>query len=229
MVLVKAISLSLLSVFTLMPGLLVLFCPLIDKTRHKKLLPDVSFLGKFAVKSRRILPPYYIKWMRYVNDFCAKSKYLYPGKIDINDLLGGRVGVVALLQLRIGAYRLVKRDVELKGHHLGDLVHLVIGNAEHAPHIADRAARRHSAEGDDLRHAVVSVLFDHIIDAVAEAALYVSGVFNASQQAVDYYMDAARKKADVILEDARNQAASMLADAEEKSRCLANMGIQQEV
>ena len=42
-------------------------------------------------------------------------------------------------------------------------------------------------------------------------------------------MDAARKKADVILEDARNQAASMLADAEEKSRCLANMGIQQEV
>lgn len=67
------------------------------------------------------------------------------------------------------------------------------------------------------------------LGSVAEAALYVSGVFNASQQAVDYYMDAARKKADVILEDARNQAASMLADAEEKSRCLANMGIQQEV
>lgn len=60
MVLIKAISLSLLSVFTLMPGLLVLFCPLIDKTRHKKLLPDVSFLGKFAVKSRRILPPLFL-------------------------------------------------------------------------------------------------------------------------------------------------------------------------
>lgn len=59
-VLIKAIILSLLSVFTLMPGLLVLFCPLIDKFRHKKLLPKVSFLGKFAVKTRRFLPPIFL-------------------------------------------------------------------------------------------------------------------------------------------------------------------------
>lgn len=56
MVLIKAIFLSLLSVFTLMPGLLVLFSPLIDKTKHKKLLPNISFAGKFAVKTRRVLP-----------------------------------------------------------------------------------------------------------------------------------------------------------------------------
>ncbi|MBQ4566484.1 MAG: MMPL family transporter [Oscillospiraceae bacterium] len=55
-VLIKAILLSLLSVFTLMPGLLVLFSPLIDKTCHKKLLPNISFAGKFAVKTRRVLP-----------------------------------------------------------------------------------------------------------------------------------------------------------------------------
>ena len=56
MVLIKSILLSLLSVFTLMPGLLVLFAPLIDKTQHKKLLPDISFAGKFAVKTRRVVP-----------------------------------------------------------------------------------------------------------------------------------------------------------------------------
>ena len=55
-VLIKAIFLSLLSVFTLMPGLLVLFTPLIDKTRHKKLLPNITWLGKFAVKTRRVVP-----------------------------------------------------------------------------------------------------------------------------------------------------------------------------
>ena len=55
-VLMKAIFLSLLSVFTLMPGLLVLFSPLIDKTRHKKLLPDINFVGRFAVKARRVVP-----------------------------------------------------------------------------------------------------------------------------------------------------------------------------
>ena len=36
-VLIKAILFSMLSVFTLMPGLLVLFSKLIDKTRHKNL------------------------------------------------------------------------------------------------------------------------------------------------------------------------------------------------
>lgn len=60
MVLIKSILLSLLSVFTLMPGLLVLFSPLMAKTRHKKLLPNITFLGKFAVKTRRIVPPLFI-------------------------------------------------------------------------------------------------------------------------------------------------------------------------
>ena len=60
MVLIKAIFLSLVCVFTLMPGILVLFCPLIDKTKHKKLLPPMRFLGKFAVASRKILPPIFV-------------------------------------------------------------------------------------------------------------------------------------------------------------------------
>lgn len=55
-VLIKAILLSLLSVFTLMPGLLVLFDPLMKKTRHKKLLPNINAVGKFAVKTRRVVP-----------------------------------------------------------------------------------------------------------------------------------------------------------------------------
>ena len=55
-VLIKAILMSLLSVFTLMPGLLVLFAPLIDKTRHKKLLPNISIVGRFAVKTRFVVP-----------------------------------------------------------------------------------------------------------------------------------------------------------------------------
>ena len=60
MVLIKSIILSLLSVFTLMPGLLVLFSPLIEKTKHRKLLPNVTLLGKFAVKVRRVLPALFV-------------------------------------------------------------------------------------------------------------------------------------------------------------------------
>ena len=59
-VLIKGVLLILLSVFTLMPGLLMLFSPLIDKTKHKKLLPDVSFIGKFCMKTRWIIAPLFV-------------------------------------------------------------------------------------------------------------------------------------------------------------------------
>lgn len=59
-VMVKAIFLSLLSVFTLMPGLLMLFSPLIDKTRHRNLVPPITAIGKFDIKTRYIVPPVFV-------------------------------------------------------------------------------------------------------------------------------------------------------------------------
>lgn len=60
MVLIKSIFFSLLSVFTLMPGLLMLFSPLMDRTKHKNLVPGVAFLGKAAVKLRYVVPPLFV-------------------------------------------------------------------------------------------------------------------------------------------------------------------------
>ncbi len=59
-VLIKSIILSLLSVFTLMPGLLVVMTPLIDKTKHKKILPEVSAIGRFCVKTRYVIAPIFV-------------------------------------------------------------------------------------------------------------------------------------------------------------------------
>ena len=56
-VLSKGIICSMLSVFLLMPGLLMLFSKPIEKTRHKNLVPNISFWGKGVVKLRYILPP----------------------------------------------------------------------------------------------------------------------------------------------------------------------------
>ena len=55
-VLIKAVLISLLSVFCLMPGLLVMFSGLINRTAHRKFLPDVPFLGAFAYKTRKVIP-----------------------------------------------------------------------------------------------------------------------------------------------------------------------------
>lgn len=81
-VLIKAILLSLLSVFTLMPGLLVLFCPLIDRTRHKRLLPNITAVGKFAVKTRRVVPPLFV--LILVGAFWLSSQCPYA--YSYNDL-----------------------------------------------------------------------------------------------------------------------------------------------
>ncbi|BES66345.1 MMPL family transporter [Gottschalkiaceae bacterium SANA] len=60
MVLIKALVFSLLVVFTLMPGLLMIFSGLMDKTVHKNFVPDISIWGAFVGKTRYIIPPIFI-------------------------------------------------------------------------------------------------------------------------------------------------------------------------
>ena len=55
-VLVKAILLSLLTVFLLMPGLIMLFSDLMKKTTHRSFVPKIPFVGKFAYATRRVIP-----------------------------------------------------------------------------------------------------------------------------------------------------------------------------
>lgn len=58
--LIKAIFLSLLAVFLLMPGLIMVFGNLMDKTKHKSFIPKISFVGKFAYHTRFIVPPLFL-------------------------------------------------------------------------------------------------------------------------------------------------------------------------
>ncbi len=57
MVLCKAIFFSIFVVFTLMPGLLMSFSPLIDKTHHRNFVPNITAVGKLDVKTRYVVPP----------------------------------------------------------------------------------------------------------------------------------------------------------------------------
>lgn len=55
--LIKAVLMAMLSVFVVMPGLLMLLGPALNKTQHKSLIPDMSFIGKFAYKTRKVVTP----------------------------------------------------------------------------------------------------------------------------------------------------------------------------
>ena len=76
-VLIKAILFSLLSVFTLMPGLLMVFSKKIDATRHKNLIPKITFLGKFDVATRFIVPPVFAVVVVVTAVLANKCPYCY--------------------------------------------------------------------------------------------------------------------------------------------------------
>ncbi|MCI8912662.1 MAG: MMPL family transporter [Lawsonibacter sp.] len=77
LVLMKAIVLSLLSVFTLMPGLLLSFSPLIDRTHHRSFVPKITAWGRLAVKTRYIMPPLFVVLLIGGFLFANRCPYAY--------------------------------------------------------------------------------------------------------------------------------------------------------
>ena len=75
--LIKAIMFALLSVFVLMPGLLVLFGPLIDKTKHKNFVPKIPFVGKIDYATRHIVPIVFVAIALLGLHFSNNCPYAY--------------------------------------------------------------------------------------------------------------------------------------------------------
>ncbi|GAA0180099.1 hypothetical protein SH2C18_28510 [Clostridium sediminicola] len=59
-VLIKALLFSIVTVFTLMPGLLMLFTKSMDKTKHRNFVPKINLWGKIVIKTRYIIPAIFI-------------------------------------------------------------------------------------------------------------------------------------------------------------------------
>ncbi len=81
-ILVKAILFSLISVFLLMPSLLLIFSKGIDKTQHKCYVPKITFIGKFASATRFVIPPVFIILLVITFIGSLNCKYLY----DVNSV-----------------------------------------------------------------------------------------------------------------------------------------------
>lgn len=84
-VLIKAILLSLLSVFTLMPGLLMLFANKMEKTQHKNYIPKITAIGKFDIKTKKIIPPIFLGFMILGFIFSSLCPYCF-GQSDLSTL-----------------------------------------------------------------------------------------------------------------------------------------------
>lgn len=76
-VLIKAILISLLCVFTVMPVMLILFSGLIDRTHHRSYMPKIPFLSRFVYRTRKIVPPLFLVVFVLATVFVGKVHYVY--------------------------------------------------------------------------------------------------------------------------------------------------------
>lgn len=81
-VLTKAIIISLLTVFLLMPALIMLFSNAIDRTGHRNFVPRINLWGKMVVKFRWVTVPVFLVIVAAACVFSGKCPYIY----DINSI-----------------------------------------------------------------------------------------------------------------------------------------------
>ncbi len=75
--LIKAILFALFAVFVFMPGLLVLFGPWMDKTKHKDFVPKIPFVGKFAYATRHVVPALFLALVIGAYFVSQRCPYVY--------------------------------------------------------------------------------------------------------------------------------------------------------
>lgn len=96
-ILVKAIVLSLLCVFLLMPGILLIFAKGIDRTHHKCYVPKITFVGKFANKTRFIIPPIFLVILVFAFLASNNCQYIY----DVNSIDSAKKSIAKIASEKI--------------------------------------------------------------------------------------------------------------------------------
>ncbi len=202
LVLMKAIVLSLLAVFTLMPGLLMSFSPLIDRTHHKNFVPKITAWGRLAVKTRFVMPPLFVVLLICGFIFSSRCPYAY-GEAGLStirkndaqlaqervDSTFGRVNVLAVLVPR--------GDYEQEGRLLRELEQMpetdtVLGlaNVEAADGymLTDKLTPRQFAELTDLDIEVTRLLYSAYAVDQENYGQVVSGLDSCGVPLIDMFL-----------------------------------------
>ncbi len=76
-VLIKSVVISILTVFTLMPGVLLLFSSWIDRSHHRSFVPRISAWGRLTVKLRYVIPPLFLLVLAAAFHWSGQCPYGY--------------------------------------------------------------------------------------------------------------------------------------------------------
>ncbi|RHN00925.1 RND transporter [Dielma fastidiosa] len=202
LVLIKAILFSILCVFTLMPGLLMLFSPWIDKTHHRSFVPKISAWGKLTVKTRKIVPPIFVFLLVGAFIFSNRCPYVYgystlttakqnesqiaADKIEANF---GSTNMMALL-VPSGDYKTEAKllaKLEAK-EHVQSVMGLANIEAMDGYVLTDTLSPRQFAELTDLDIEIARLLYGAYAADQKTYGQIVSGIDNYSVPLIDMFM-----------------------------------------
>lgn len=200
--LIRAIFLSLLSVFLLMPGLLMLFGKLMDKTRHKSFIPKIPFVGKFAYKTRFVMPVIFVALIVVAYLVSSKCPYVYGySKIDtpiqsdsqlVDEMIDESFGTSNMVALTVpaGSYdKEAKLIADLEAcEEVDSCMGLANTEAMDGYMLADKLTIREFSELLELDYEVAELLYMAYAVNDENYAKLVNGLSNYSVPLIDMIM-----------------------------------------
>ena len=202
LVLVKAICFSMLSVFTLMPGLLMLFSSAIRKTKHRSFVPHIDKWGKLVVKLRYIGVPVFCLLLVAGFLLSQKCPYVYGysqlttakqnesqiAERRVNDTFGAQ-NIMALLVPQ-GDYESEKALLNRLEQY--DEVDYAMGlsniEALDGYTLTDRLTPRQFSEMTDMDYEIIELLYTAYAARDDELGKAVSGIDTYSVPLMDMFL-----------------------------------------
>lgn len=201
-VLVKAIILSLISVFFLMPGVILIFAKGIDRSHHKCHVPKISFVGKFAAATKYVIPPLFIVVLVVAFIMSSNCLYLY----DVNSVESSKKTTAKIAREKIGetfgtenqfVVMVPKGDYEAESKVLAELGRLpyvtdILGLANQTIndeyYLTDKLTPRQFAELTDLDVEIAELMYSAYAYSREQYGPVVTGISDYEVPIIDMFL-----------------------------------------
>jgi len=200
--LIRAIVLSLLAVFLLMPGLIMLFGKAMDKTKHKSFIPKIPFVGKFAYATRFVMPPLFLVLIVAAYLISSNCPYVYgytmletPVQSDamiVNEMITESFGDSNMVALVVPAGNYEKEKKLLAELDAREEIDYTMGlantEAMDGYMLTDRLTARDFAELLELDYEIAEVLYMAYAVNDENYAKIINGISTYSVPLIDMFM-----------------------------------------
>ena len=200
--LIKAILFAIFSVFVFMPGLLVLFGPWMDKTKHRNFVPKIPFVGKFAYATRFVVPAVFAVVIIAANIISGRCPYVYGYDTIVTPKLNTQQIAERMIKDNFTSSNLVALvvpagDYEKERAILAELdampqVNATMGlsniEAMDGYTLTDRLTPRQLAELADIDYELAQLVYTAYATENGEYGKLVSGIANYSVPLIDIFL-----------------------------------------